>query len=813
METQSTGDAKPSGRKRRAGVSGTQHTCQFCGRTFKRSEHKERHVRTHTKEKPFVCRCGAAFTRRDLLTRHQRIVSHQHQNLPGQVLANAAPKQVDPPAAEADMAAAVSLSGMSANPWVQQPSQTGAFPPDSLTAGEPPQVLPELFQQPSISQEFFDQGQDVSGQDHFREFANFLDGVGLPAEDWSQQFPPGPEDDLVDPQLRESGHEAVEAANAVDRSERSGSPFNCWLPSAPQESRSADANKECRPRDLDAASQPFRITEDQCARLGSYLESFRDIVDNDFTLPSRHALTRYVTSYFQGFHLHMPFIHQKTWRILDAPLELVLAVSTMGAQYCFEHRNSEKLFQAGKAVLLARLLHETEELGPKTKSFLTMHNYFPLGGKGRPSSRPSRPSRDLGLWEAMDTVRALIILMGFATWERKEAFVAEAFFLQSLLVQVLRDIGLVEEAERDDILGSSSLQSAWVAWVRQESVRRAKLIAFTFLHIHSVAYNVYPVLRSNEIHLRLPSSTGEWKASTASQWHMARRKIHKEQLNFQDALSLLLRHDGTAPLEPIPTPLGNYCLLHGLLQRIHIVRDLSLPIMNQSASLPSEEVSKLERGLRSWTSGWQQQPESSLDPNNENGPIPFTSSSLLALAYVRIYLNLGPYRQLDSRDPSGIARALCMSPKVERSNGVISALLYATHALSIPVRLGVDRVARSQAFFWSVRHSLSGLECAVLLSKWLNSVSVSLSDVPLTENEARILHWVQCIVGEAYAVVDFGEEEPMPLHDPAGWSLAVLRIWAHFFKSNTQWPFINMIGISLERYREMLLQGIIQRPS
>jgi hypothetical protein len=63
---------------------------------------------------------------------------------------------------------------------------------------------------------------------------------------------------------------------------------------------------------------------------------------------------------------------------------------------------------------------------------------------------------------------------------------------------------------------------------------------------------------------------------------------------------------------------------------------------------------------------------------------------------------------------------------------VISALLYATHALSIPVRLGVDRVARSQAFFWSVRHSLCGLECAVLLSKWLSSVSDFVNDVPLT---------------------------------------------------------------------------------
>lgn len=122
----------------------------------------------------------------------------------------------------------------------------------------------------------------------------------------------------------------------------------------------------------------------------------------------------------------------------------------------------------------------------------------------------------------------------------------------------------------------------------------------------------------------------------------------------------------------------------------------------------------------------------SLDPNNENGPVPFTSSSLLSLAYVRLYIHLGPYRQLDLRDPIRIAEALCRSPRVERSNGVISALLYAAHALSIPVRLGVDRVARSKAMFWSVRHSISSFESAILLSKWLLSLKETMHMVPLS---------------------------------------------------------------------------------
>ncbi|KAK7426044.1 hypothetical protein QQZ08_007492 [Neonectria magnoliae] len=703
-----------------------------------------------TKERPFLCRCGAAFTRRDLLTRHQRITFHEGDAV--NPVASHRP-------AEPDMAVAAaaeslsSLSGLNAPPWAQPPTTAAVYVGVGQRGIVPQTISADACHQSLVVPQMLDQAQDMNGLDQFREFADFLDGVGLPAE-WN-------------------------------------------------------------PRVHEFSPPLFKITDEQRVRLNQSLERFRDVLDPTFRLPSRHALTRYVTSYFEGFHTHLVFIHVHTWRVLDSPLELVLSIAALGAQYCLEHRNSERLFHAGKAVLFERLVHERAKFGPKTARLVNVQTGSPhRQTQANRSTMEGMSILDCGLWEPIDTVRALINLMGYATWEPKESLLQEAFALQSLLEQVLRDVGLEEGDEPEAISDLASLHPAWMAWVHQESVRRAKLTAFSFIHIHSVAYNVYPALRSNELHLRLPCSTKEWKAPTAVQWQSVRREIQKQQLHFQDALGLLLRNvDCAVALDPIPTPLGNYVLLHGLLQRIYIVRDLSLPIMDRSASLPAEEVDKLERGLRSWTTSWQQAPESSLNPNNENGPIPFTSSSLLGLAYVRIYLNLGPYRQLDTRDPTRIAKAMLKCPDVERSDGVISALLYATHALSIPVRLGVDRVARSQAFFWSVRHSLSALECAVLLSKWLGSLQASVKAVPLTGSEDRILHWIRCVVEEAYAVVDFDEEEEAGLRlDPQGLSFAVLKIWAHFFKRNTQWPFINILGASLEKYRDQLIRNSQQRP-
>lgn len=51
------------------------YICGFCARAFTRSEHKQRHERSHTNEKPFHCiYCTSAFVRRDLLQRHCRTV-------------------------------------------------------------------------------------------------------------------------------------------------------------------------------------------------------------------------------------------------------------------------------------------------------------------------------------------------------------------------------------------------------------------------------------------------------------------------------------------------------------------------------------------------------------------------------------------------------------------------------------------------------------------------------------------------------------------------------------------------------------------
>lgn len=52
----------------RRGRPRQQYECQHCGRQFKRSEHCVRHERTHTRDKPYVCRyCKKPYGRKYVL--------------------------------------------------------------------------------------------------------------------------------------------------------------------------------------------------------------------------------------------------------------------------------------------------------------------------------------------------------------------------------------------------------------------------------------------------------------------------------------------------------------------------------------------------------------------------------------------------------------------------------------------------------------------------------------------------------------------------------------------------------------------------
>ncbi|CAG8944189.1 unnamed protein product [Penicillium salamii] len=746
--------------------------CVYCNRHFRREEHLQRHLLTHTKEKPFKCHCSAAFARRDLLRRHDRI-AHPEERVSGSHV-----KSYCPPTPTATTA--LSQNGQIPSPPSSSLTHLSGMNDEVETSfGDLPfSHAPSTGHNPQTSL-------DESGQIY--EFMRFLDSVGIPSE-WA------PIDVIGRDASQLSSDSVLENRIQTPENEIDYQTFHSWLPSNPQAAQPLttfpDFGKSkhwSEPSQTKTKLSKFTVTEGQRLHMIQKLESFRSEVP-DFCLPSRHILTRYLGSFFEGFHSHLLFIHIPTFELSDQSIECALAIMAAGAQYRFEHNNANRLFHASQSILIRRIAHHNFDDIASSLSTEIPRTAYATGSQAEADD------------DSIHITQCLLILMGYGSWGESSLLKA-AFRLRSLLTQYLRICGMRE--------APVSGKLSWNEWIKNETARRTKLVSFCFLNIHSVAYNAAASIRSSEIFLRLPCTTKEWNATSMQEWEAAHSGIEAEQLEFPVVLDRMLRSsDKVVTLSPIPSPLGSYVVLQGLIQRCSLVRDLALGLPNEPSHLPSEELNKLEGALRSWTFIWQQAPESSLDPLNENGPIAFTSSSLLGLAYIRLSLNIGPFRRLETRDPAIIANFLLKCPLPERGPRLTPALIYAVHAMTIPVRLGIDFLARSQAFFLSVRYCLASMECAVFLSKWLLTLVPSMADLTginyITEFEIRVLTWIRDILQEANDSIDAEDEERLPFVKPFDMSVAVLRLWARFFRGNLQWPFINIIGLALQRYSSLI---------
>jgi hypothetical protein len=267
-------------------------------------------------------------------------------------------------------------------------------------------------------------------------------------------------------------------------------------------------------------------------------------------LPSKHALTRYLQSYADGFHKHSPMLHMPTYRITEAPPELTLAIAAVGAQYRFEFSNGLELYQKARHMTMERINK--------------CQNHTPL-----PDTTGTEATSRCG---AVDNVCTIIMLMVFARWRDEPGLLSEALQLQAPLAHALRQDGLSEPQKANDNIG-------WNQWIQAERRRRTKLIGFAHLNMQTITYNTPPLVFANEINLLLPCSTAEWEAKSSMAWqHLMLGR--QPAVSFQEGLRFLLA--GPDKLEslagrPWTSPLALFTLLQAVLQNIMLARHLQLP--------------------------------------------------------------------------------------------------------------------------------------------------------------------------------------------------------------------------------------------
>ena len=676
-----------------------------------------------------------------------------------------------------------------------------------------PQHNPNIH--PSLSMQYSDPNAFLAPPGHYSaynngnnsdDFGSFLDTVALPTYHFSSTyqfeqplpyFSPDPVigSNLDFPQQLEENGGVLPLPS--DPLQSSFSRLGSRLPSLQPEDRQIIAQKERRPYSL------AEVTIESRNLIVDRLNQFSEVIPEGFHLMSRHGLSRYLAGYVTGFHEHLPFLHMATLTIESASIELVLALASVGAQYCREPEKSFELFHVAKAVTMERIRRRNyrgalDNYSDGGTNFARSTTGESPMENGYAHSIVSETSREQARDSLVETAQALLLLMAEATWFEHRPPAREALAIRSVLASLVRDDGLERQVLHPD--------ASWEDWIRFEGTKRTKFIIFSFFNIHTIVFDMPPMIVSGEVHMDLPSTEVEWKAPSASAWQEARRRASPEA-NFSAAFLDLFKTGHHVPPEGPPpfSTLGGYVLIHALIQHIWLIRQVVRCTPNGEKGLPPTEISSLENALKNWQAGWLRNPESSVTPLSPHGPLSSNATALLRLAYIRINIDTGPVRALGSWNPTQIANSIIhMTPPIERNKRITRATLHCVHALSIPIKLGINYVAHTQMFFWSTQHALCSLECALLLTKWLEVVTVPHPDPPLNDEEKKVLGSVMQMVAET----EYAASAEYLLANNKRLSAIVVRVWAKLFRTDSIWETIDLIGRSMRIYADMLEQQV-----
>jgi hypothetical protein len=348
--------------------------------------------------------------------------------------------------------------------------------------------------------------------------------------------------------------------------------------------------------------------------------------------------------------------------------------------------------------------------------------------------------------------------------------------------------------------------SSWEEWVEQEERRRTLWVAYFQLNLQCIAFNVPPMILSQEVYLTLPACGNEWKARDAQEWRHLRSFHTPDSRHFPQVLGQLLRGHQIHKPNAI-SAFANYVLIHGLLQEIFFARNTA-SFEEPSGSLRMSFVQAMETALQAWQNSWEATYESTLDPQSPRGPLGFNATALVRIAYIRLNTNLGPHRQLNTRDPPEIAHGLLdgRTGVIRRSPDLDRAVLQCIHALSIPVRAGIQFVARTKIMNWSMQHSLCSLECAFLLNHWLEEIALCFEGSrveKIRDDERKLLKIIYCLVREAdlTELPDWADNDASVVRHLAA---STARLWAETFKGFYIFEISHLIGESLSVFADIL---------
>lgn len=566
------------------------------------------------------------------------------------------------------------------------------------------------------------------------------------------------------------------------------SRFGSRLPSLDPESHQQTQSDEKIIREEQPSSlwqQPgdrysvLEVTAQCHQEVSQEIAQYAAVLPDQFELPSRHTLNRFVAMYVVGANHHNPVLHLPTLALDSIAVELFLAIVAVGARFAREMEANRQLFLVARTIAFERM--KRDDFRGETATTIQAHDAEAVPTTALPEASESEASRRHRT--LIESTQAMVIMMA-SLWFGREpgARSGEAALFRSMLEVRMRH--LAEGAK------SSQCGDTWHQWARQETLKRIVLITFTLLNVQTIILDSPPSFWWTEITCDLPCSEETWNARNAELWNLARARDAVATSVPETMHDLFHKEPGA--YRPFFSSLGGYFLIHAILQSIWILQR-SKRLRAESSNAQSHDLTQIQQILRQWRRGWERNQESSMNPTGPSGPLTFTSTALLRLAYVRITTDMRFIPALRTWDPDRVARDFLQAPPVARGEQATRAALHCVHALSIPVRIGLSFIAHTQSFYWASQHALCSLECALFLSKWLATVT----DSPLSglaKEETLVLDFVIQIVAET----PFRASRESLLGARFRLSKTVMLAWASLYPGGNVWEMVDLVGESMK---------------
>ncbi|KAH7145368.1 hypothetical protein B0J13DRAFT_675086, partial [Dactylonectria estremocensis] len=428
--------------------------CTQCNRRFSRLAHLKRHQRSHRPDRPFSCSlCSVSSSRKDVILRHMR---------------NFHPDKPTPP--ERNRSASYSSSSHSSSrqglPSVQDSIQAdkAQHQHDALdnTPGGRPST--EAYNYANLS-------------DWSRSFADSL----LPQENFSSSF-----QDLT--LSNGSNFDHFEALQLTDQDFLSIFDSRLIMPGAgevPTMMPDHDDHISTSPTGLSNTAKSsatgyvreeqrtFAITDNEyesVKMMAAFIEEIPGLCN--FKIPSKFAISRFVSAFFEYAAPILPIIHAPTFSIACMPLPLLIEIMAHGALYSHEKDTAKDMHMVASYLI-------------------KKNNHF---AQSRDSHNEFRP------W----TLQISLLICHFGAFSgnpENEVKLNENFsYLMSLVDQALKEVKTLQAA-------------TYLEWVEQETLNRQVCIAASILlsaafFSHTTDQRLSPA--TLEPKFLLPSPTASW---------------------------------------------------------------------------------------------------------------------------------------------------------------------------------------------------------------------------------------------------------------------------------------------------------------